>query len=172
MQLSVGRGPVASRNQRCVLLRDVGVCPGRRGSVEGQASQIGDGGQRTSTPTVVAALTPGHHGMHLQGAGAFGPIGHMAWGTICALLCLGCGRVLLWWLLGRGVHWSQSLCRALLRDVRAVAASRGWWRWQSPTGVSGCWWRVLCDRVGWGLCGWLHCWPLHCTKPSNRVGDK
>ena len=87
-QLSVGHGPVASRNQRRVLLHNMGVCPGRRGSVEGQSSQTGDGGRRTSTPTVVAALTPGRH---LQGAGAFGPIGHMAWGAICALLCLGCG---------------------------------------------------------------------------------
>ena len=169
MQLSVCRGPVASRNQCRALLRDVGVCPGHRGSVEGQSSQTGDGGQHTSTPTVVAALTPGHH---LQGAGAFGPIGHMAWGAICALLCLGCGHALLWRLLGHGVHCSQSLRRALLRNVGAVAASRGWWRWRSPTGVSGCWWRVLRDRVGQGLCGWLRCWPLHCTKPSDRVRDK
>ena len=131
---SVGRGPVASRNQRRVLLRS-GGCLGCRGSVEGRTPQIGDGGAYLYTAG--AALTPGRCRAHPQGVGAFGAIGDMEWGVICALLHLGCGHTLLWRLPGRGVRRSQSLRRALLRDVGAVAAStRGWWRWRIPTGVS------------------------------------
>ena len=103
---SVGRGPVASRNQHRVLLRSVGVCPGCRGSVEGHALQIGDVGAYLYT--AVAALTPGRC-LHLQGTEAFGPIGDIAWGAICALLHPGCGRAPLWWFLGRGMRCNNAI---------------------------------------------------------------
>jgi hypothetical protein len=51
---SVGRGPVASHNQRRVFLRDVGVCLVCRGSVEGHAPQIGDDGAYLYTGSLSA----------------------------------------------------------------------------------------------------------------------
>ena len=71
-RLLMRRGPVASRNQHCVLPCEVGVCPAHRGSVEGHAPQIGDGGAYLYT--VAAALMPGCCRAHLRGAGAFGPL--------------------------------------------------------------------------------------------------
>jgi hypothetical protein len=72
-----------------------------------------------------------------------GPLDPLAtWQRVLpVLLHLGCGLIPSWLLLGRGVHRSRCLHRALVRDVRGVAAlTRGW--------------RAPCSRFdrGWGLC--------------------
>ena len=152
---SVGRGPVASRNQHHVLLREVGVCTGRRGSVERCAPHIGDGAAYLYT--VVAAVTLGRCRAHLQGAGAFGPVGDMEWGAICALLHLGCGHALLRWLPRRGVA-----CAGRKVCVGRFCTTSGLWLRQRESGGCGTspLASVLCDRIGWGLSGWRCCWPI------------
>jgi hypothetical protein len=62
------------------------------------------------------ALRPCRCRTRQHDAGAW-PTGDVACGTLCVLLCPGCGLTPSWCLLGGGVHWSRRLCRALVRDA-------------------------------------------------------
>jgi len=95
---------------------------------------------------------------HLQGTEVFGPIGDIVWGAIRALLHLGCGRAPLWWLLGRGLRCVGRFC---VTSGLWLRRREGGGDGAIPTGVSGCWWRVLYGCIGWGLSGQMRCWPLH-----------
>ena len=79
------------------------------------------GGRRTFTPLRWCWTVGWCLGRVAVARMTLGPTGDVAWGTLCALLCLGCGRALSSQLCCHGVCRLRRLRHALVRDALGVA---------------------------------------------------